>query len=285
MSRTPWGITPFWCIHLAVPLDVVLYMAVLSRPKKENNSRSPYMPRRGCYSGESRDRLAKYCPSKSHQLRYRPQPCPCEGSVPGISRALSDGGIGDNKAPAPGPCGIANGGNPLVGGMRWPREGPVVRGPCPKLSYPSVRRSRVPISNRLEQPSSMCLDMQVSSAVLRWKSRLGHEPPESVFTSKKTTTVVTPMIALLHMHALVMPLKVRLADKPLVAVCNLAGKGVFPLLIVCFHVSLKVIAATKELATTLHFTLEVRFLLGRETPWRATLAGNAECPLLSHAWG
>ena len=53
--------------------------------------------------------------------------------------------------------GIATiGGRPPGGGVtRWP-----ICAVIGLLSYPSARRSKVPISNRLEQPSSICLEQE-----------------------------------------------------------------------------------------------------------------------------
>ena len=88
-------------------------------------------------------------------------------------------------------------------------------------------------------------------------------PSERIFPSKQAAAVVTFVIALFHMYALMMPLKIRLSYKFLVAVRHCAGERVLPLLVVSFHVRFEVVAPTEELATPLYFALEVGLLLRR----------------------
>lgn len=83
------------------------------------------------------------------------------------------------------------------------------------------------------------------------------------------------MVTLLHMHALVVPLKVSLARKLLVAAVDLAVKGVLPPLVVGFQVRLVVVAAGEELSAAFNIASKGPLLLRRGRIWHIlVLAGR-----------
>lgn len=88
-------------------------------------------------------------------------------------------------------------------------------------------------------------------------------PSECIFPRKEAGAVVTPVVAFLHVYALVVPLKIRLPHKLLVAVVDGAGKGVFSLVVVGLHMRLEVITAAKELSAAPDFALEICLFPGR----------------------
>lgn len=110
-------------------------------------------------------------------------------------------------------------------------------------------------------------------------------PFQGVSASKHAAAVVASMFALLHVHALLMPLQIRLAHETLGAVFTLAWEGVLSLFAVRFHVRFEVVTAAEEFATPCYVALEVGFLLGGKFPrgssralstraWRGALAGH-----------
>lgn len=99
----------------------------------------------------------------------------------------------------------------------------------------------------------------------------GRIPFQSVSAGKLSPTVFTPVVALLHMHTLLVPLQICLAHKLLGAVSDLTGEWIVSLLAVRFHVCFEVVTAAEKLATSLDVALKVGFFLGcelsRGTPW------------------
>lgn len=87
------------------------------------------------------------------------------------------------------------------------------------------------------------------------------------------------MVPLLHVHALVVALEIRLAHKLLVAVCHLAGEGILPLLVVRLHVRFEVVAAAEHLAAPLDLADKVGLLLGRQPAGRPSWPLDPELSL------
>lgn len=77
------------------------------------------------------------------------------------------------------------------------------------------------------------------------------------------------MIALLHVHTLVVSLKIGLPHKLLGAPVDSAGKRIFALLIMSLQVRFVVVAATEELPASFDFALKVCLLL------RCVLSGGS----------
>lgn len=92
------------------------------------------------------------------------------------------------------------------------------------------------------------------------------------------------MVALLCMDTLVVPLQVRLADKLLGAVGDLAREGVLSFVVVSLHMRLEVVTAAEELPTSLDCALEVCLFLGSVPPRGATLASFDPGPSSSVPW-
>ena len=94
------------------------------------------------------------------------------------------------------------------------------------------------------------------------------------------------MIPLFHVHALVVPLQIRLPHELLVAVLEGARERILPAGVVGLHVRLEVVAAAKEFTTSLDVALEVCIFLSGESP-RLSGADNGtrDAPLLVRPGG
>jgi hypothetical protein len=93
--------------------------------------------------------------------------------------------------------------------------------------------------------------------------------PQSVLASKEASTVVAFMIALLHVHALMMALEVSFPNKFFGAPIYCAWERIFTLLVMGFQVRFVVVAATEKLAASLYFALKVGLLLRGMFPGRS----------------
>lgn len=91
-----------------------------------------------------------------------------------------------------------------------------------------------------------------------------HVPSESILTGKHAAAEVALVVALLHVHTLVVPLKIGLANKLLVAVGDGAREGILALLVVGLHMRLEVVAPAKHLAASLDLADKVGLLLGSQ---------------------
>lgn len=103
-------------------------------------------------------------------------------------------------------------------------------------------------------------------------------PPQGVFPREHATAVIALVIALLHVHALMVSQEVCLADESLIAAVGCAWKRIFAFLVVSLHVGLEVVAAVEELAASLDFALEVCLFSGGEASWCFARARNSVWP-------
>lgn len=138
----------------------------------------------------------------------------------------------------------------------------------------------VPMSKRLEQPSSMCLfvkkDIVSINKVKGWGPSKGSGlPSQSILPGKQTAAIVALVAALLQVHALVMSLEIGLAHKLLGATGFLAGEGIVPVGLVRLQVRLVVVASAEQLPTSLDLALKVGFLLCRQAPLLPLGTGNS----------
>ena len=87
-------------------------------------------------------------------------------------------------------------------------------------------------------------------------------PSKCIFPSKEPAAIVASVVPLLHVYTLMMSLQVRLSNELLVAVRDWAWEWILSARIMGLHVSFKVVASSKKLATSFDMTLEVCIFLG-----------------------
>lgn len=85
-------------------------------------------------------------------------------------------------------------------------------------------------------------------------------PPQGVFASKASPTKCAAVVSLLHVHALMVSLQVCFPGKLFATLLHRTVERIFPLFIVCFQMSLVIVASREHFATAFDLATETSIL-------------------------